>query len=115
MCRNHNDLLEMAVIESRSLRHEVCTAEKVRSLRAEIREQCPYFAIIPRQIGLRRTDCSASNTDRSPALSATKSALQRKSARSAPKYANNARISRLFLDKSDCGERTARHRIRSLS
>jgi hypothetical protein len=24
----------------------------------EIREICPYFAIIPRQTGLRRTDCS---------------------------------------------------------
>jgi len=47
--------------ESTSLRHAVCTAEKFSSLCAEIREQCPYFAIIPRQTGLRRTDSSASN------------------------------------------------------
>jgi len=47
--------------ESFSLRHAVWTAEKFHSLCAEIREQCPYFAIIPRQTGLRRTDSSASN------------------------------------------------------
>jgi hypothetical protein len=45
-----------------------------------------------------------------PTLSATQSELQRISARSAPKYANNARISRLFPDKPDCRERTARRR-----
>ena len=44
-----------------ALRQQVLTAEKFRSLYAEIREQCPYFAITPRQTGLRRTDCSASN------------------------------------------------------
>lgn len=43
------------------LRHVVWTAEKFRSLYAEIREQCPYFAIVPRQTGLRRTGCSSSN------------------------------------------------------
>src|SRR5208282_717487 len=45
-----------------------------------------------------------------PCLSATQSGLQRSSAHSAPKYANNARISRLFLDKPDYRERTARQR-----
>jgi hypothetical protein len=40
--------------------------------------------------------------------SATQSGLQRKFTRSAPKYANNARISRLLADKPDCRERTAR-------
>jgi hypothetical protein len=44
--------------------------------------------------------------------SAMQSGLQRNYARSEPKYANSARISRLFLDKPDCGERTAQHRMR---
>ena len=42
-----------------------------------------------------------------PSPSATQSALQRKSALLALKYANNARISRLFVDKPDFRERTA--------
>jgi len=40
--------------------------------------------------------------------SASKSKLQRISARFAPKYANNARISRLFPGKPDFREQTAR-------
>jgi hypothetical protein len=40
------------------------------------------------------------------------SELQRISASSTPKYANNARISRLFTCKRDHRERTARHRMR---
>jgi len=43
--------------ESLSLRHQVSTAEKFRSLCAEICETCPYFAIIHTQTGLERTDC----------------------------------------------------------
>jgi hypothetical protein len=34
---------------------------KLAPLSPEVREGCPYFAIIPRQTGLRRTHCSASN------------------------------------------------------
>ena len=50
--------------ESLPLRHAVWTAEKLGYLFAEMREQCPHFAIIPRQIGLQRTDCSASKVSR---------------------------------------------------
>jgi hypothetical protein len=39
-----------------ALRHAVSTAEKFRSLYAEIREKCPYFAVIPKQTGLERKD-----------------------------------------------------------
>ena len=54
-------LTSFSGFESHSLRHAVWTAEKLRSLHAEIREICPYFAILPRQTGRQRTDCSAEN------------------------------------------------------
>ena len=40
--------------ESLSLRHAVWVAEKIRTSRMEIREKCPYFAIIARRTGLER-------------------------------------------------------------
>ncbi len=46
--------------ESLPLRHAVWTAEKSRTLCAEIREKCPYSRLIPRQTGPRRIDYSAS-------------------------------------------------------
>jgi hypothetical protein len=53
--------------------------------------------------------CTGNRTGGSnPSPSATQSELQRNSARLAPKYANNVRISRLFPHKPDYGERTAR-------
>jgi hypothetical protein len=60
--------------------------------------------------GIQNGNASSNHTS-----SATQSRLQRNSPRSAPKYANNARISRLFPDKPDRRERTARHRRCSLS
>jgi hypothetical protein len=42
--------------ESLPLRHAVWTAEKFRSLYAEIRETCAYFAIVSGQTGLQGTD-----------------------------------------------------------
>jgi hypothetical protein len=60
--------------------------------------------------GIQNGNASSNHTS-----SATQSGLQRNSARFATQYANNARISRLFPDKPDCGERTAQQRRRSLS
>jgi hypothetical protein len=34
----------------------------------KMRETCPYFAILPRQTGLERTDCSGSNSVDVPAF-----------------------------------------------
>jgi hypothetical protein len=45
--------------ESLSLRHAVWTAEKVLPLPPEIRETCPFFAILACQSGLERTHCLA--------------------------------------------------------
>jgi hypothetical protein len=60
--------------------------------------------------------CTGNRTGGSnPSPSATQSELQRNCDRSMPKYANNARISRLLRDKPDCRERTARQQRRSLS
>jgi hypothetical protein len=53
----HSDLYRG--FESLSLRHAVWDAEKVGSSTSEIRENCPYFAIVPGQTGPQRTDCSA--------------------------------------------------------
>src|ERR1700722_9470107 len=47
-----------------------------------------------------------------PSPSATQSGLRKDFARFAPKYAKNSRIQRLFPDKPDFGQRTARHRMR---
>src|ERR1039457_5640974 len=49
--------------ESLSLRHAVCTAEKIRTSRFEIREKCQYFAIIARRTGLERMAPSISQAD----------------------------------------------------
>jgi hypothetical protein len=38
------------------------------ALSPEIRERCPFFAIIPQQIALQRTDCSAENGVTVPAF-----------------------------------------------
>ena len=40
--------------ESLPLRHAVCTAEKIRTSRFEIREKWPYFAITAQRTGLER-------------------------------------------------------------
>jgi hypothetical protein len=45
---------------------ELQTKSAARS--REMRETCPYFAIIPRQTGLQRTDCSAENGVTVPAF-----------------------------------------------
>ena len=58
--------------------------------------------------GIQNGNASSNRTS-----SATQSALERRSARLTPKYANNARILRLFKGKPDRRERTARHRMRS--
>ena len=61
-------MLGTAVIESLPLRHAVWTAEKAGSSTSEIRENCPYFAIVPGQTGLQRTHCSAAKAVTVPAF-----------------------------------------------
>jgi hypothetical protein len=68
MCRNHHDLLEMAVIESLPLRHAVWTAEKFGHPITRNTRKMPILARFARQPGLEKTDCSAAKGVTVPAF-----------------------------------------------